>query len=625
MEIKPTLEINFYSFYEPNIIYYKLPFTNKTKIEQNNKVIITIPLEYFEYGKDKKFTNIKLLDKDSKEINNTNFFLYYGENISYVNTYETGSNFELIFFNFDELSIAFNNIKFDRLDTFGNKDRKRLTLINYIYSTININNESVKLYDVISENYDGNSSNSYQISIKNLEEEKIYIVKNIEDFRKINYKYLEKTKEDLEYFNKDFYNMLKYNDKKAFKQQYNIISNQYKGINLRKIKESFFMNRPRICIEHSFNNNLTFDTFWNALLFIFFKENYLAIVNDYNLIKKFINKATMIKIKIEKEKIDIFEKVYIVKQLFLIFEECKFPEDLDVLKFRYFILSKKEKNSILDKVDSFFKDFINYLTEESQVFFYLLSVDSGCGYYKKQLVYTFDMSNIQMIKEHLTNFFPEILIFYYLKNDKAFSFTDSDNGTISFNEYLLLKFFNNIKINDYNVDQNDSIAFNLVLFLLHEYTGHKKFLFGENSNLSPKKYINDYNEIIELKYIGDFFTNDKSSEYILSSKCRNKGDSGNYIELCYGKYNGSLILDILNEFNDNAKLINRADLFTSSSCDILKQYTILKSRYKAIKNKNQTITKSMSIEEEIEEMKKKVKYDPNYKDYHLLKKKKKKK
>ena len=29
MEIKPTLEINFYSFYEPNIIYYKLPFTKK--------------------------------------------------------------------------------------------------------------------------------------------------------------------------------------------------------------------------------------------------------------------------------------------------------------------------------------------------------------------------------------------------------------------------------------------------------------------------------------------------------------------------------------------------------------------------------------------------------------------
>ena len=76
------------------------------------------------------------------------------------------------------------------------------------------------------------------------------------------------------------------------------------------------------------------------------------------------------------------------------------------------------------------------------------------------------MSNIQMIKEHLTNFFPEILIFYYLKNDKAFSFTDSDNGTISFNEYLLLKYYNIFKINDYyNMDQNYSIIFNLVLFL----------------------------------------------------------------------------------------------------------------------------------------------------------------
>ena len=82
----------------------------------------------------------------------------------------------------------------------------KITLINYIYSTVNINNESVKLYDVILDNYDGNSLNSCQISIKNLEE-KIYIVKNTEDFRQINFKYLQKTKKDLEDFNKDFYNM----------------------------------------------------------------------------------------------------------------------------------------------------------------------------------------------------------------------------------------------------------------------------------------------------------------------------------------------------------------------------------------------------------------------------------
>ena len=193
----------------------------------------------------------------------------------------------------------------------------------------------------------------------------------------------------------------------------------------------------------------------------------------------------------------------------------------------------------MDKVSSFFKDFIDYLTEESQVFLYLLSVDSGCGYYQKQLVYTFDMSNIQMIKEHLNNYFPKIFIFYYLKYNHAFSFTDSDNGTISFN--LLLKNFNNIKINDYNLDINDNIAFNIVLLLLHEYRGHKKFLFGGNSDLSPRKFVNDYNEIIELKYIGDIVENEKYSEYIL----------------CYGKYNGHLIHDLLNEFNNNKKDNNK--------------------------------------------------------------------
>lgn len=620
-ELEPTLELEFYSFCQPDIFYYELPFRAKSKIEQNSVVIIPIPNDFFKYGKDKKFAYIKLFDENSNEVINRNFFVYYGKNTAYVNTYGKGSLFELIFLNYNELIISYNNKNFDKFDTFGNNNRKRLTLINCEHS-ININGKSTNLLYVPNENCKEDSPNlSYQISVKN-SEDTVYIVKGIEDCKKINFKYLDKIQGHLDDFNSDLNNMLKCSDLKAFKEKYLNIFNKYKIINVNKVKESLFMSGPLIYIEESFKNYSNLQLFWNALLFIFIKEHKSKYTKDYALIKQFINKASVIKANIDKKKIDIFQKVCALKQLFLIFEECKSSNDLADLNFRYFLLAEKNNNSILDKVYSFFKDFIDDLKEESQVFPYLLNVDSGCGYCQKQLVYTFDMSNIQMIKEHLNNYFPKILIFYYLKYNNTFSFTDCDNGTISLNEYLLLKNYNNIKINDYNSYINDNIAFNIVLLLLHEYTGHKKFLFGENSNLSPIKFVNDCNEIIELKYIGDIVENEKYSEYILSSPYPNKGDSGNYIELCYGKYNGKLILDILNEFNNNAKLINRADLFTAHFCDVLKKYTILKSRYQSIKK--QKITLSMSIEEEIETMSKVIKYEPNL-NKKLLKKKTKRK
>ena len=52
--------------------------------------------------------------------------------------------------------------------------------------------------------------------------------------------------------------------------------------------------------------------------------------------------------------------------------------------------------------------------------------------------------------------------------------------------------------------------------------------------------------MINLKYRSDFDPNDNESEYILSSHNNiNKGDSGHYLELCYGKYKNELIIDIL--------------------------------------------------------------------------------
>ena len=48
-----------------------------------------------------------------------------------------------------------------------------------------------------------------------------------------------------------------------------------------------------------------------------------------------------------------------------------------------------------------YKEFVNNLSEDSAIFPYLLNLDGGSGFYNNELVYTFDLKNLDMIKAHL--------------------------------------------------------------------------------------------------------------------------------------------------------------------------------------------------------------------------------
>ena len=579
------------------------PLRKKSKIT-NDIDTVPIPKNYFKYGEYKKYTTICLFDKNSKIINKSCFYLYNGNNTAYIETDGKSRSYELIFKNIENIEnweIKIEKKKFDKLDSLKTHNRKRLTLINYHSDSFYINGKILDLPKIIEDNIeakdksenkdkkkdkDENLSKSFQISFKNLDE-KIYGVKEVESFEELKLNYLFSNSWDLQQFSGEFESLLKSFDKES--ENFKSILSKYKYINIIKLKKIFSMNQPKNHIIEEFNKHkvINLKMFWDALVFIYFKENSKKIKEKMNLAMSIFNEFIKLRDKIDTEEINLLQKICILKQAFIIFPECENEEDLKVLNFRYFILSKKKPNSILDKVDSFFKEFINNLTEESEVYNYIL--DEHC----------FDMCNLTMMKLYLTEYFPDILLFYNLKKSDSKAFTDRDNGTISINEFNLLKPFNNINKIDYNsYEQNycDDIAMNIVLILLREYIGCRKFPFSPNKKINPKKFININKELDELK--NDFNEKRKKSESILGPSDELKRDSEHNVELCYGRYNNEFIINLLSGFNDNGKFIRRADLFTTK-CKVLEKYISLKLHFK---NKNPDIFKNKSIEEEIQIM-----------------------
>ena len=83
-----------------------------------------------------------------------------------------------------------------------------------------------------------------------------------------------------------------------------------------------------------------------------------------------------------------------------------------------------------------------------------------------------------------------------------------------------------------------------------------------------------------------------------------KENKGHFLDLCYNKFNDTLILKYLITMKNKGKLINRADLFIKSP-ELIEKYVILR---KIAEEKEMifNFNDKMSIEEEISEMNSKI-------------------
>ena len=313
------------------------------------------------------------------------------------------------------------------------------------------------------------------------------------------------------------------------------------------------------------------------------------------------------------------EKIRALNALFLSNVKLEKMEDLKELNIKIYYNTENSLNqySILGRAINFINNYIESINSNSIVYEYLLYLEGGYGYYNKEKVYTYDLTNLKMLKLHLKQLIPKIIIFCYAKNNEM-DFTVPEFNGIVINDYFLVPKFKN-KLGSLKMDYNKSpnyfkelteddmndIALNIALKLIHEIIGFKKNSLVEPGMESPKTIVNK-DELIELKYISELNKdklnnrNDKC-EYILSSN-NEKGNSNLFLELSYGKIDNTLNTKLLFDMDNKGKLIKRPDLFTDNG-EILKRYVSLRTIVKK-RNLKYNFNNDLSIEKEIEEMNK---------------------
>lgn len=617
-----SIKLHFF-YVKKNIDRYKLAFQKEIQPIDKNIINIDIPEIIFKYGKDKRNMSITLYTAQTNIQKEFNFHVYYGNNSAYVQLDKLYYNsYEIILRNNEKLNIYGDENYFTELDTIGNIDKKRLVLINYGVTFLKINEINLDLHKITFENCQSISSSSFQLSEVDYKTSK-FIVKQFQENKEYNFDLLIKNKDKLQNFADELFEVKDYKID-LYNKRIEEIFDDYNNI---ETYDNIYFNKTNEYLNNIFdkNQNYSLDLFFNYFLFLYFNEHKDLFINQRTIQINFVQKLKELSDEIADIKgISKSEKISAVNALFLTNGNLESLDDLIKLNVRYYYMKDiiENTNSILERVQIFLKQFIDGLNEKSVIYDNLLYIDGGSGYYKGEKVYTYDMTNLDMLKSHLREIFPKILIFCYMNNNEE-SFTTPEFYGIVLNEKFLLKNYENNKflkdfeydreiINNYEkitpdtitAEEFDDIAMNIIIDLIHEMMGHKKNSLTEPGNQSPKKIINKKNEIIELKYYKEIEQNNNNnindnSEYILTSN-NGKGDSGHFLELSYGKIDNDLVMKLLFQMKNKGKLIHRPDLFIDDGKK-LKQFVYLRNFIK----KNQIIynfDNDMEVEDEIKEM-----------------------
>ena len=576
-------------------------FENVIQINPNQEYTIEIPISVFKGRKDRIVTKIVMMKNDFQI---TSFFnIYYGHNFAncFLGIKELFKTYEFLFRNFNEINQLFflNDTNFN-YDFFGStKDRRRVLIINSP-SKIYIN---YKIFSLQNLEYlrDNRDTNSFQLSIYDLNDKKIvtqpiYLEEDID----INI--------STELF-KNFYNDFK-------------IGNQIKDEEiLQKEIKKYFKEIPYKHFKYIFKNEDFINHLYICMYYLYKKISKY----EQNIIKSAIDKLEKYYAILNNDNIiELYQKIITLKAIAIALKDkIKNSTNInDTLNnFNLTIYNKKKiKETPLYNISiNFIKELIQKLNGDSKLFYPLLLLDSGIGFYENESIYTFNMLSPEMVIEHLNECLNSLIVLTERTNNyinKAYNFKLTGNTII--NERKIFKTFNKTKeeeeqiINNILFAKNEDLLYDnsiiVIKNVLHELFGHKKFkldfyesspknFFTINGDLKcfqEAKEIRNNKAVIKKNYLKN------KNFYIL--KDPEKGESGRFLEFFFDSTYFGDVSNIIDKVKNLRKIIKNVNLWKGDLI-LLKEYIILKNQIQ-INNIYINNWEKLTINDEIKEMKK---------------------
>ena len=365
-------------------------------------------------------------------------------------------------------------------------------------------------------------------------------------------------------------------------------------------------NLPKKILQDKYNNKEYFEYISSCCLYFILpheKDREKEIRNIYNYFFEFKKKLEV------DTNLENYMRIKIIIEFSLLFEKNR---NFELFKsFKYYTIKQSEKDSPLYNAIAFLNDFIDNLDEKSPFIYPLVLIDSGNYIYGQENAYGQGLTNQKILKSHLKNIMPDILLFIEDENNKfEQAFTNKSLGIVVLNlASKILSPLKNIDLDKCCQNRDINIKLSLILFLtlFHEILGHKKGGYsskgddGSNILLSPNVfYDRKKKEILKLV--------NRDTKYASKNEIKiirdDDKDAGYFLEYFIGECEYGFYSELIDKMlleNINLNFIFDINLW-HTKIEIMRNYIRLK--YIVFKyNKNLLNTKKYSnIDEELKDL-----------------------
>ena len=322
----------------------------------------------------------------------------------------------------------------------------------------------------------------------------------------------------------------------------------------------------------------------------------------------------------KKELEDDSDLEYYMKNMIMLEFSCimAIKRNLDKFKsinFTYYNMKNVSNNSPLDISNKFLETFIDKLDDKSPFIYPLSLIDSGNYSYNKENVYGLGLINQDILKSHLRNILPDVIIVINDEEEKEDQgIANKALGTVVINlASPFLSPLKNVKIDQELKDQpqdfSDKLALILFIEFFHEIFGHKKGGYSQKSNslLSSPNVFYDKQKKRILKLVDKNSPFEFKNEVKILRDCDH--DAGYFLEYfigeCeYGFYNE--LIEKMIEGNVNLNFILNNELW-NEKIETMRKY--IKLKYIIFKHNKDLLDnkKYKNINEEISDLEKIIK------------------